>query len=239
VKERAMQSLEQNGLLSRLAPSDRDVLRPLLKAVQLPRRERLAARGERPTAVWFPTAGIASIVGQVAHEPPMEIAVVGHEGFVGLPVLLGDGVSQLESFMQVEGAGWRLAADRLEDAMHAAPRLRTTLLRYAEVSRANAASTILANGRARTAERLARWLVMCHDRVASAPLPLTHELLGYMLGVRRPSVSVAVGRFEQAGLIEQGRGRIAIVDRAGLETIAGPYYGMAEAEYDRLLGPAK
>jgi CRP-like cAMP-binding protein len=229
-------SLTDNRILAGLSRGDRDALRPMLGAVVLPLRERLATRGEPMAAVYFLTSGIASIVGQVAHEAPTEVGIIGREGFAGLAVLLAGGVASLDIVMQVEGAAWRIPADRLGEAVDTAPGLRTALLRYSEVIWAQAASTAVANGRASTAERLARCLLMCHDRTGPGPLPLTHEVLAFKLAARRPSVSLRLRGLERAGLIAQHRGRIEVLDRPGLLELAGPYYGMAEAEYDRLLG---
>jgi CRP-like cAMP-binding protein len=119
--------------------------------------------------------------------------------------------------------------------MQASPRLREVLLRFVQSFLIQATHTAISNGSARLEERLARWLLMAHDRIESDDLPLVHEFLALMLGVRRPGVTIGIHSLEGAGLIEARRGVIKILDRKGLEDAANASYGVPEAEYRRLM----
>ena len=132
---------------------------------------------------------------------------------MNLPALMGIDRSPSETFMQIHGAGLRIGVERLREAMAQSPTLMPILLRFVHVYMVQTASTVLANGRARIPERLARWLLMAGDRVDGEGIALTHEFLATMLGVRRPGVTIAVREFERRGLIDGGRGVITLLDR--------------------------
>ena len=225
---------DRNAILSYLSDDDRDLLRPSLEPIDLPVRFRLAEAGRPIDAVYFLEAGIASVTTSVRHEIPIEIGIVGREGVVNLPALMGIDRSPSETFMQIRGAGFRIGVERLREAMAQSPTLMPILLRFVHVYMVQTASTVLANGRARIPERLARWLLMASDRVDGDGIALTHEFLATMLGVRRPGVTTALQEFERRGLIDGARGVITILDRRALETEANGYYGTAEAEFERL-----
>jgi CRP-like cAMP-binding protein len=140
-----------------------------------------------------------------------------------------------ETFMQAPGDGWRIAAGELHDAMAKSPTLRASLLRFVHVQVCQMMYSALANGRYRLEERLARWLLMAHDRAESDEVVLTHEFISVMLGVRRASVTLALNELEKDGLIEARRGAIIINDRSKLEEAANGSYGFPEADYRRLI----
>jgi hypothetical protein len=139
--------------------------------------------------------------------------------------------------VQVDGEGFRIAADRLRALMRLNSRLHDVLLRYVQVVLIQAEQTALANGRFSIERRLARWILMCHDRIEGDELNFTHELLSIMLGVRRPGVTVATHVLEGAKMIKATRGRLTVLSREKLEEAAGGSYGIPEAEYERLIGP--
>ena len=226
---------DRNAILSYLSGADRDLLRPNLEPIDLPVRFRLAEASRPIDAVYFLEAGIASITTSVRHEVPIEIGIVGREGVVNLPALMGIDRSPSETFMQIHGAGFRIGVERLREAMAQSPTLMPILLRFVHVYMVQTASTVLANGRATIPERLARWLLMARDRVDGEGIALTHEFLATMLGVRRPGVTIAIREFERRGLIDGARGVITILDRSALETAANGYYGIAEAEFRTLV----
>jgi len=157
----------------------------------------------------------------------------------GLPVVHGTDSSPCEVFIQVEGDGHCIAAQKLRDAIDQSITLLRCLLRYAHAFSIQANYTALANARGCIGERLARWLLMARDRLDSDEMILTHEFLALMLGVRRAGVSEALQAFEQRGLVKTGRGSVTIMDRDGLEECANGFYGTPEAEYERLFGCAK
>ena len=224
----------RNQVLRRLSPSDRELLEPHLRPVDLPLRRRLAEAHRPIDSVYFLDSGIASTVSSVRHEVPVEIGMVGREGVANLSVLLGSDRSPNNSFMQLAGTARQACAAAVTAAMERSPTLTRWLLRSTHVFMVQTGSTVLANGRGTVSERLARWLLMARDRVDADDLPLTHEFLAIMLGVRRPGVTVAVRELERQGAIDGGRGRITVVDRRALEVLANGYYGIAEAEMERL-----
>jgi CRP-like cAMP-binding protein len=138
--------------------------------------------------------------------------------------------------VQCAGRGLRISAQRLREAMDKSAAIRNVLLQYGHAFVLQMSYTAIANGRSKLEERLARWLLMAHDRVDGDTLPMTHEFLSLMLGVRRPGVTLALHLLEKDGLIQASRGAILIADRRGLEQISNGAYGKPEAEFQRLFG---
>jgi CRP-like cAMP-binding protein len=238
-----MEQLVRNGLRNRLLGSlsraDLALLQPLLVPVKLRFRQRLQSANRTVKAAYFPDSGLASVVAIAnGSRSQAEVAVIGCEGIVGLPIVLGVCRSPCEVFMQVEGHGHCVTSSDLADAMSQSEPLREALLCYAHVFSVQASYTALANAHGKIEERLARWLLMAQDRIAQDELLLTHEFLALMLGVRRAGVTVALQHFESSGLIATGRGNIVIKDRDGLEESANGLYGAPEAEFERLFPSA-
>jgi CRP-like cAMP-binding protein len=154
---------------------------------------------------------------------------------VGKAVVLGLDRTPNETFIQVEGAALRLRSEELSRAMDERPSIRGVLLRYVHTCLIQIAHAALANGRYNIRERLARWLLTCHDRLGRDELPLTHEFLSLMLGVRRSGVTQALNLLEVEKTITVRRGQIIVSDRRKLERIAGGSYGVPEAEYERVI----
>ncbi len=230
----------RNRLLAALAPDDLARLRPHLEPAALILGEAPTEPGRPITRVLFPEAGIVSLLAISPNkQSSIEAGMIGREGMVGLPVVLGTDVELHETLVQGDMRGWWLASDVLRRAMTDSPALHGVLLRYIQTFMAQTAHTLLANTTRRIDERLARWLLMIRDRLDGDDLSMTQPFLSRMLGANRPGVSLAVRALEDAGLIRHVRGRITVVDRAGLETAAGGSYGAPEAEYARLFGPAR
>ncbi len=228
--------LFRNKLLASLANAQLARLAPELVPVELPLGMILEPPDEPIEHVVFPASGLASVVAVGADGRRIEAGLFGHEGMTGVAVVMGDDRSPHELVVQVPGAGHRIAADALREAMGAEPDIRERFLRYAQALAIQVAHTTLANRHHVIQARLARWLLMCQDRVETEALDLTHDILALMLGVRRASVTVAVQELEGLGVIKATRGRIRILDRGGLETMAQGSYGVPEAEYARLMG---
>jgi len=222
--------MHRNGILARLPRDDLDILEPHLEPVELPRGRRLERRTRRIDYAYFIISGIASVVADV-EQRGLEVGLIGREELTGLSFVLGSERAPYETFMQVGGE----AVARLRALMAESLPLRDSLLRFGHIFHVQVASTAIANGRGNIQERLARWLLMAHDRIEGDALPVTHELLALMLGVRRPGVSEALKLLEKKGLILTGRRAIIVHDRKGLERSAFAY-GTPEAEYRRLLG---
>ena len=204
-----------NRILSRLSKADFGLLKPHLEPVDLPLRKMLAARNKRVEYVYFPESGFASVVAN--GETAIEVGIIGREGMTGMSVALGnrDPVPH-ETYMQLAGHGRRIPAEQLRKAIAASVPLHHVLLAYVHSFMTQTTQTVLANGRGKIEERLARWLLMADDRADSDELPLTHEFLGIMLGVRRSGVTVALQELERKGLIAHKRSVITLMDREGL-----------------------
>ena len=228
----------RNRLLAALAPPNFALLAPHLDLVTLALGECLVTPNTPITHVHFIDQGIVSCIGVAADGEKIELGVVGREGLVGLPILLGTDQTPHEAFVQAMGLAWSLPVGALREALQHSPNLHALLLRYAQSAHLQAACTALANGRYKTDRRLARWLLMCHDRVEGDVLPTTQQFLSLMLGVNRSGLTAIVGGLVRDGLIKTRRGTITICDRAGLLALAGAAYGQPEAEYERLCGQA-
>jgi CRP-like cAMP-binding protein len=226
----------RNHILKTLTRGDLAALAPNLHAIRLPLGKIVEEPGEPIRQVIFPDSGFISVVAIGKQERRIETGVIGFEGMTGLPVVMGDDRSAHQTFVQVAGSGHCVETQALRGLMADHPTLRETFLRYALAQMTQTAHTALANGRARIEERLARWLLMAHDRIERPELPLTHELLSIMLGVRRPGVTDALHRLEGYRTVRARRGMITILDRDQLMKIAAASYGAPEAEYRRLLG---
>jgi CRP-like cAMP-binding protein len=218
-----------NKILSSLTEEQRNLLAPALQSVDLPLRKSLESRNRRIEFVYFLDCGIASVVADGAGRGGIELGIIGREGVTGLAVLMGVDRSSHDTYIQVAGAGRRISALALRELMTRSQALHRTLLTHAYTFTVQIAHTALANGRYKLEERLARWLLMAHDRLDGDQLPLTHEFLALMLGVRRPGVTVALNSLQNDGVIEVKRGGILIVDRTGLEECSNGAYDGIEA----------
>jgi CRP-like cAMP-binding protein len=227
----------QNKLLAGLSDGDAALLTPLLSLIDLRVRKQLETPNRAIEFAYFLESGLASIVASAGTNHSIEIGIVGSEGMTGLPLLLGTDRSPHETFMQSPGEGWRIAASDLVRAMAQSASLRARLLLYGHAFVVQMGYTALANGRYKLEERLARWLLMAHDRSANDDVILTHEFLAIMLGTRRPGVTTALSGLVKDGAIASTRGVIAVRDRKVLEEAANGSYGAAEAEYGRLFRP--
>lgn len=232
--------MRRNRLLAALPPDDADALAAHLEPIALGRAFFMERPGQAISHVYFPLSGMGSVVavGDRHRDQRIEAGVFGREGVSGLAVILGNDRTPNETFVQLPGEGLRLPADALREVMGERPEVRRVLLLYVQAWMIQTAHTVLAQGRAKLEERLARWLLMSHDRTEGDELPLTHEFLALMLGVRRAGVTVATHELEARGVIRTTRGRLEVLDREGLEEVAGGTYGVPEAEYRRLIGPS-
>jgi len=225
-----------NRLLSSLSAHDFSLLEAQLEPVPLPVRTRLIEPNTPIEHVYFIEEGIASVVAATAQGRRIEAGIIGREGLTGMPILLGTDRTPHECFIQTPGASLRIRADGLRRAMATSASLHQHLLRFVQALTIQIGQTALSNGSYVIEERLARWLLMCHDRVDGDALFTTHEFLSLMLGVRRAGVTQTLKTLEDRGLISTKRGQVTVLDRAKLEAVAGDSYGVPEAEYARLIG---
>jgi CRP-like cAMP-binding protein len=224
-----------NRLLSRLPAADFALLQPDLKAIDAPLRKSLEVRNRPIEHIYFLESGFASVVAN-GNGQGIEVGLIGREGMSGTAVVLGANRTPHDTFMQGAGAGWRISTEQFRKALSRSPGLREVGLLYAQTFAVQMSYTAIANGRGKLEERLARWLLMAHDRSDNDRLLLTQEFLAQMLSVRRAGVTVAIGLLAKTGTIHVHRGAIDIVDRTGLEEESNGTYGVPEAEYERLLG---
>jgi CRP-like cAMP-binding protein len=226
----------RNRLLATLSHVDRDRLTPALETVDLHVRQVLEAPNELVSHVYFIEDGMASILAVVPPDDRIEVGMVGYEGMTGLCIVLGDDRSANETLVQSSGSAMRLSTQSLRDMMDASRTLTRALLRYVNVSMVQGSQTALANGRGRLDERLARWLSMWDDRIRPRDLTVTHDFLALLLGVHRPGLTDTLHQLEAKGLILSRRSLIRVLDRDGLRLAANGFYGVPEAEYDRMMG---
>jgi CRP-like cAMP-binding protein len=223
-----------NRILSRLSAEDFALLDQHLTAADLTLRKQLELSRRPIEYAYFPESGIVSVVTNGDNKRSIEVGLIGRDGMTGLAVVLATDRSPHRTYVQVAGHGWRIRADDLREAIRNSVTLHKRLLQYAHALLVQTSYTAIANGRSKIEERLARWLLMAHDRVDGDTITLTHEFLSVMLGVRPPGVAHALNLLEQTGLIDANRGVITIVDREGLEESSNGAYGAPEAEFNRL-----
>jgi len=226
-----------NHLLAGLAPEAFAAILPHLRRVDLPLRATLHVPYKPIKAVFFPERGNVSVQVMLENGDAIEIGMVGSEGMVGIPAVLGADGGPVEALVQAKGVALRLDADAFRRALDDNPALRHRMLCYVTAFSVQVAVTAACNAQHLVEQRLARWLLMAHDRVAGDEFPMTHEFLSTMLGVRRAGVTVAAGALQKAGHISYKQGRIRIADRPGLEDAACECHAVVRREFDRLLGP--
>ena len=227
-----------NLLLRALSEADLALLEPHLKRENLKLKDGIFKKNEPIERVYFLEDGVASIVSEQDDGEQVEVGLYGREGMSGAAVVLGAGQTPQNSMVQVGNpTGHSIASERLLEACSKSAALLQVLLRYVQSLSVQAAMTAASNAHFALPERLARWLLMCHDRVDGDQMELTHEFLSMMLAVRRSGVTVTLHTLEGTGAIRSTRGLVTVVNRARLEEIAGDSYGQAEAEYRRLIGP--
>ncbi len=225
-----------NRILARLPIADREALQPFLEPVTLVLRQRLEVPNKPIDHIYFVDSGIVSVVATGSQRQQIEVGVIGFEGYAGQAYILGAGRSPLDIYVQVPGSARRISIPHLAALVKSYPNINDLLLRSSYVFSIQVAYTALANGHAALSQRLARWLLMAQDRLPSAEITLTHEFIAMMLGVRRPGVTVALAELQAQGLVTLRRGAVVIQDREGLTKLADRYYGVPEAELERVLG---
>jgi len=230
------QSSLRNILLRRLRPEDFALLAPHLEAVELP-RDMVLSEPDQPSehAVFF-ERGVGSIIPTSPERQMVEAGLFGRDGFWPASLTLDTDRSPYQCIVQIAGEGHRMPVEALRQAMAESRPLRELLSRFAQTLTVQVSYTALSNAVHPIDERLARWLLMCHDRSGNE-MPLTHEFMGTMLAVRRPSVTTALHVLEGNGFIRGTRGVVTMRDRRAMEEFAGDAYGRPEAEYARLIGP--
>jgi CRP-like cAMP-binding protein len=207
----------QNAILLSLPPKEADSVFQRCQFVELPKHMVLNEVGSPIKFCYFVSCGLASILSVMANGKSVEVGLVGKEGFVGLPLTAGFSTSPTRAIMQVGGSGLRISAADLKECLRKYPNLEIALSRFSQILALQATQVAACNRVHEVDQRLARWLLMSHDRLDGDSVPLTQDSLASMLGTRRASVTVAAGILQKAGLITYRRGDLKIDDRVGLE----------------------
>ncbi|MYN41229.1 helix-turn-helix domain-containing protein [Duganella sp. FT109W] len=224
---------QQNELLAALP---REVLESLfehLEMVQLPFGKELFEFGNAMEYVHFPTSAIVSLLYVMEDGATTEIAVIGHEGVVGVSLFEGER-AMCSAVVQAAGYGYRMKAEHLRAAFARGGALPALLMRYNTALFAQMAQNAVGGRHSSIEQKLCRWLLDRLDRSPSNSLKVTQEMISIMLGVRRESITAAAGKLQDEGLITYRRGNITVLDRSGLEAYAGECYKVAKTEFDRL-----
>jgi CRP-like cAMP-binding protein len=225
----------RNRLLRIISRDAFAILAPHLEYSELPLKHVLVEADVANTHVFFMEGGLASVIALSADDEAVEVGHVGREGLAGQHVLLMTEQTPTRTFMQVAGSAYAVPVEAFLEIVSADPAFQRLMFRYVHSCGIQLAHSALANARYNVYERLARWLLMCHDRLGDE-LPLTHEFLSIMLGVRRSGVTDQLHLLEGTHAIRSRRGHITVRDRSKLEEIAGGCYGVPEREYTRLTG---
>jgi len=227
----------ENRLLAALPATEWARWLPVLEPVELALGDVLYESGVAMDHVYFPTTSIVSLLYVMEDGASAEIAVVGHEGIVGVSLFMGGETTPSRSVVQSAGQGFRMPAAILKEEFKRSSPVLHLLLRYTQALITQMAQTAVCNRHHSLDQQLCRWLLLSLDRLQTPDLVMTQELIANMLGVRREGVTEAAGSLQRDGLIRYRRGHITVLDRAGLERRTCECYAVVKKEYDRLLPP--
>ncbi len=235
VLEKPLQKPLLNALIEGLPRKDRVAVLASCETVELVFGQTLCEPDRPYRHVYFPLSGCISLVAAVAGHLPLELGMIGREGVLGATLVLDIGVAPVCATVQGEGTALRLSVARLRGALRGSAALSGALKRYVYVSMAQLSQTSICARFHPVEARLARWLLMMHDRADGDHLHLKHEFLAGMLGVRRSAVTIAAGVLQQRAIIHYSRGDITVVDRQALEAASCECYAAVLADYAKLL----
>lgn len=230
-----LKGLQQNQMLATLPDDVQERLYPHMELVELTPGKVLYESGDTLRYVYFPTNSVVSLLHVTASGASAEISVVGNEGLIGIPLLMGGGSTNNKALVQSAGHAYRLLGRRIKEEFNRHGVLLHTVLRYTQALITQMSQTAACNRHHTIDQRLCRWLLLSLDRVDGDELMMTQELIANMLGVRREGVTEAAGRLQRMGVIEYHRGHIQLLDRAQLETLSCECYAVVRKESERLL----
>jgi CRP-like cAMP-binding protein len=230
-------SAGENRILTALPALERQELFGLVRNVTLPVKTVLFEPGTPIQALYFPTDGVISLVTPLQDGAIVEVATIGNEGIVGVPVVPLGGLA-VRAISQVAGHSLRMDAIAFLTLFERSSAFQSLVDKYTQALFGQISQAAACNRLHSSEERLSRWLLMSHDRVGSDQFMITQEFLGQMLGARRSTVSVSAGILQRAGLIRYVRGHVTIVDRAGLEAVSCECYSVIRSELERVVSPA-
>lgn len=226
----------KNRLLASLPSEEYERLTPYLERIFLDLKRELYQPNVPIDFVYFPLSGVHSLLSLTSKGGLIEVATVGNEGMIGLPVFLGAKQIPGIAIVQVPGEALRMRAEDFRTQVTPSTALYDLLHRYTQALFNLVAQSALCNRAHSIEQRCCRWLLLTRDRVGNDEFPFTHEFLSQMLGVRRASVSEVAARLQNAGFISYRYGKISILDRAGLEATSCDCYEIIKAEFERLIG---
>jgi CRP-like cAMP-binding protein len=213
-----------NEILLGLPADELALLLPELEFVRLPVHQVLHEPGDTLKSAWFVNSGMISILSVFPDGKSVEVGLVGKEGFVGVPLVAGFRSAPTRAIAQIAATAFRVDAGKLTRFLQECPKLERRLQQFSQIAAMEVTQLAACNRLHEVDERLARWLLMCADRIGSDQVPLTQEFLSQMLGTRRSSVTVAAGVLQNAGLITYSRGDVKIIDRRKMEEAACECY---------------
>src|SRR5216684_3577076 len=225
----------KNRILAAVPQQDLDRLFASLQPVSLPLKHVLYQVGAPLDSVYFIEEGVASVLTSMASGSTIEVGMIGSEGIVGAAALMGGEVSAQQIVVQVPGAALKMPTAKCREAFDQSPAFRAAVLRYVAAFLDLGAQTAACNRLHNIEQRCARWFLMALDRLDGDVMPMTHEFLASMLGVRRAGITETAGELQRAGLIRNGRGAVTVVDREGLEATACECYRNDHGRLLRLL----
>ena len=226
-----------NHLLEALPEAERETLMQHLRPGHLSVKTVIFDPGQPIPFIHFPVDGVISLVTPLADGNIVEVATIGNEGIVGVPLVPGGSLA-VRAISQVAGRTLRMEAIEFIKGLDRMPVFRALVQKYVQALFGQISQAAACNRLHSNEERLSRWLLMSHDRVGTDTFPITHEFLGQMLGSRRATVTLSAGLLQSAGLIRYHRGRVTIVDREGLESVSCECYGISKAARDRVVSTA-
>lgn len=224
--------LVQNEILLAMIPREFNVIQPHLQYVALEQHHTLYEPHTKLQFIYFPNRGLISLVVVLKTGKTVEAGIVGKEGASGTALSVGVNKSPLREIVQISGDGFRIKSSVFQKLLQVLPDMREALNRYVVLLGMQVSQTAACNRLHEIEQRLARWLLMAEDRAATPTLGITHDFLATMLGTDRPSVTLAAGLLQRAGLIEYGRGAVRITNRPQLEEFACECYA-AIRDYTR------
>jgi CRP-like cAMP-binding protein len=230
----ASQLTTGSRLLDALPHAEYERLAPHLESVSLSLSQILFRPEEEPPYAYFPTTSIVSLLTELEDGGGMEVGLVGHEGIVGISIILGGNETKLAT-VQEKGSALKLKAGTLREEFRRGGQLQNGLLRYTHALMTQISQSVVCNARHPLAGRLARWLLMYHDRLGRDEFSLTHEFMANMLGVRRAGVSEVANELQRMGFISYQHGHVRLLDRKGLEEFACECYPVVKEKYDDFL----
>ncbi|MFN2643543.1 MAG: Crp/Fnr family transcriptional regulator [Burkholderiales bacterium] len=225
----------QNRLLALLPTEERSRVLARCEKVSFQHRTIVYEADGPIEEVYFPLSGIVSLVMSSSEGETVEVGMVGNEGMVGTPLLLGANRSPTEAIVQVSIEGLRMRREELEEELALGDGLASLCQRYAQALTNQVMQSVLCNRLHSVDERLCRWFLMTHDRAGTDEIVITQHFVAQMLGVHRPSVTIAIGVLQKAGFVSYSRGRLRILDRPGLEEGACECYANVREDTERLL----